>query len=438
MKQILFISFILLTLGACNDDDSFSFGSLMSQEDIRFKAQPGGAMMYYKLPDENEIFGINVRYKDAQNIEVLKTSDYGSDSLFLDGFNEARQGIIAQVTLVDNKGNESKSMEVTFNTEESAPYAFIDKAKVLPSWGGFQVLYESPGVASGMAHIFYLGTNPLTLELDTILVKSFPILKGGDTLTYPLTQMREQNTIIVRTEDFRGYRVGQKVWPDIETYVSEKFPLTIDNFDAGGKSVEREDLKVGLKYLFDGDLKGDQRIRIGNSKEMFTFLAGPDAVGKPMFIDLGEEKVPASIRIYGILHMKLAPPTANPWNQFPEARMPCDVIVYGGNDKNGSTWDKLGVFVQSPTLSPADRWNYPCDQNNSKGRIKDLEALEAADPCYMEISFFASPTKYRYLKIVANDTFDLGGGYAELNSDFFGNHENYVTMHELEVYVKKD
>ncbi|MFR7879441.1 MAG: hypothetical protein ACLU4J_25315, partial [Butyricimonas paravirosa] len=150
----------------------------------------------------------------------------------------------------------------------------------------------------------------------------------------------------------------------------------MDNFDAGGKSLERDDLKVGLKYLFDGDLKGNQRMVTGKSKEMFTFLAGPDAVGKPMFVDLEEERVPASIRIYGILNMTLPQPAGNPWNQFPEARMPCDVIVYGGNDKNGNTWDKLGIFVQSPTLTPLDRWNYPCDQNNSEGRVKDLEALE--------------------------------------------------------------
>ena len=437
MKRILFISFILLAFWGCSDDDSFSFGSLMSQEDIRFKAQPGGAMMYYKLPDENEIFGINVRYKDAQNIEVLKTSDYGSDSLFLDGFNEARQGVSARVTLVDNKGNESKSMEVTFNTEESAPYAFIDKAQVLPSWGGFQVLYESPGQASGMVHIFYLGTNPLTQGPDTILVKSFPILKGGDTLTFPLAQMREKNTIIVRTEDYRGYRVGQKIWPDIESYISERLPLTENDFDAGGKSLERDNMKVGLKYLFDGDLKGEQRINTGKQEEMFTFLAGPDAIGKPMFVDLGEEKVPASIRIYGLLRMKLLMPVSNPWNQFPEAKLPCDVTVYGGNDKNCNAWDKLGSFVQSPSLTPKERWDWRCDQNNTEDRLGDPEALNAADPCYMEVSFFASPKRYRYLKIVVNDTFDLGEQYAEFN-DELGNPENYVTMHELEVYVKKD
>ena len=66
-------------------------------------------------------------------------------------------------------------------------------------------------------------------------MKSFPILKGGDTLTFPLAQMREKNTIIVRTEDYRGYRVGQKIWPDIESYISERLPLTENDFDAGGE-----------------------------------------------------------------------------------------------------------------------------------------------------------------------------------------------------------
>ena len=59
------------------------------------------------------------------------------------------------------------------------------------------------------------------------------------------------------------------------------------------------------------------------------------------------------------------------------------------------------------------------------------------DPAYMEISFPAeSQTEYRYLKLQINNTYLYQSDDPE---ELYGvNDLEYITMHELEVYIKKD
>lgn len=55
--------------------------------------------MRYRLPADPDILSIRVRYQDAFGKEILRTGSYACDSLFLVGFNEARQGVLASITL---------------------------------------------------------------------------------------------------------------------------------------------------------------------------------------------------------------------------------------------------------------------------------------------------------------------------------------------------
>lgn len=62
-----------------------------------------------------------------------------------------------------------------------------------------------------------------------------------------------------------------------------------------------------------------------------------------------------------------------------------------------------------------------------------MNDLENKDPIYVDIQFPPQYNTYRYLKIVVHDTFD--------STNVFGinyNEKEYFTLHELEVYVKKD
>lgn len=146
------------------------------------------------------------------------------------------------------------------------------KAKIEPYWGEFQLTYEVPDRVAGMVHVFYLGTNPLTNSPDTILVKSFPLVNKEETVVFPLKQVRDKNTVVVRTEDFKGYRVREQVWKDVESYSKIKYDSEkLSLIDV--KKLSFEDDKVdmiGAKYLFDGELKGEQRMKLAYAKFGFT------------------------------------------------------------------------------------------------------------------------------------------------------------------------
>lgn len=447
MKYTLFLFLVIWGITACQDEKDGAFDFTISKESFRFKAIPGGAVMYYQLPDDENIFALNVRYVDAQGVACLKVGGYGSDSLIIDGFNAAEEAVPVQISFVNERNEESHAIEMKFATQESAAYAFFNKAEVYPYWEGFQVIYEAPEQVSGMAHVFYLGTNPLTQEPDTVLLKSFPITEGRDTLICELEQKRDVNTVIIRTEDFRGYRVRQKIWENVEAYQVEKMELTENDFiDVENLSLEYNEDKSGIKYLFDGDTKGYQRLQTRQNASVYTFVAGPGAVGAPFLIDLQQERLPASLRIYGMLKIKgLAytdfddntglpeSPLAIVWQGSVVSKMPCAVSVYGGNDKDGdiTKWTKLGSFYQEPTTPLNNRW---CAKGSSYGFAIDLvEDLDAATPDYIEIQFPATSETYRYLKLVIDDTFDIINLALEAP-----NPAGYITMHELEVYVKKD
>lgn len=442
MKNTILICLLMFGLFACNDDDSV-FSVDVPEAAFRFEAVPGGAMMRYKLPNDSDIFAMNIRYRNDQGKEVLKVGSYVGDSLLIDGFNQERQDIPADITFVNNRNEESQPLRVTFNVKDSAPYAFFNGLEVSPSWGGFQVIYHAPEIVTGMVHVFYLGTNPMTQQEDTILLRSFPINSGGDTLQFALQQERLKNTVIVRTDDFRGYRVRQEMWQDVESYNTVNWPITEKNFNAFGLSMERDDAKTGAKYLFDGERKGLERLRYvlpnssNNKDECYTYVAGPNALGKPFVIDLKEEKVPAFLRVYSMQNLLGSFNYGSGalyavWSGYYYDKLPCDITVYAGNDAdpNADTWVKMGSYRESTNLPLADRWTNPCGIYSK--RVLTEKDLGVADEIYIDVKFMASPVKYRYLKMVVNDTYDSATTSRNTNSG------NYFTMQELEVYVKKD
>ena len=79
----------------------------------------------------------------------------------------------------------------------------------------------------------------------------------------------------------------------------------------------------------------------------------------------------------------------------------------------------------------ASRWSYLTTHLDLAP--KDENELKTKDPIYVDIQFPPVNNTYRYLKMVVLDTFDSSKeGGINLNQ------QNYFTLQELEVYVKKD
>lgn len=443
MKKYKLLLFLLLSIFACNEKDSF-FETSADGLVLNYKPIPGGAVLNYVLPNDRDIFSMNIRYNDNNGNPVLKSCGYSGDSILLDGFTKGQKAM-AKISFINNYGKESQPFDYEFTTEDSAPWTFFNGIEVNTAWDGFRVIYPKTTVATGMAHVFYLGENPINQMPDTILMSSFPINAKGDTLTFVVKQLSQKNTIVIRTEDFAGYRVRQEIYPDIESFVSEKLPITKENFDDGGLSIESDKCKTGVKYLFDEELKGKLRITAPFQPgpvqpiEIFgVYLAGPQAFSdedpKPFIIDMKKDIVPARVRLYALHRfnrVRFGAPAGifweqgKIWNGNIDDKVPCKIKIYGATDLNNeSSWTEIGILDQDPKIE------YPWYSPAGVYETNSVEELERNDPIFYDIYFPAKNDSYRYLILKINDTFDLRG----INVNF--NKDKYITLTELEVYVK--
>lgn len=432
-------------------DDKFYFEESIPVENLSFRPIPGGAVMYYKLPSSTDILYIRVRYKDAFGQDMICSGSYACDSLILLGFNEERKGVPALVTLCNNNDVESEPIEVTFDTKESGPVSFFNNVNVTPAWGSILIKYNIPEDVKGMAHIFYVGEDPISKQPDTLLINSFVLNKGTDSLLLTPQQYRSAYDIVIRTEDFRGYMVKERIWKEVAPLVIEKLdPSNFDFHDPEKLSIEDPEYRLGKSYLFDGDLKGEACFAWSGWDNFNTYLAGPQCLGKPLFvIDMKEEKLPAEFRLYAMLFVRntfpMGPNAWYPdwleaygeiWTSCYASKLPSNVTVYGSNDMNDdSAWEKIIHFEQDREIENKYRWCARCNDGDENYQIMSQNALLLTEPCYLKLSCPADGKRYRYLKFVVNEVFFSPLGWE--NATNGANYEKYVTIHELEIYTAK-
>ena len=462
MRHLLLILLLAFGLWACRDDEGGK-GPVASPENMTFKAMTGGAVMHYTLPADQNVVGINVRYKNAFGEDMLRVGSSACDSLTLIGFKEAQNSIPARVTMSYRDGRESQPVDVTFDTDDSAPVTFIKTVECHPNWGGFALTYDVPEGANGMVHVFYLGIDPISNKADTILVNSFFLENsGGPTFaSFDMTQDIDAPTVVVRVEDFLGYMVGEKSWADVPNLKMNKLDKSNFEFYCDNAQVDAT-YRFGPEYLFDGDTKGEILFR---EKGFNTFLAGPDAFGEfahPMYIDMKEDRWTASVRLYSLLKISNGinsplPPLmwtgaygsspAGLVKTYNDNEMPCEVTVYGLPDNGAAApaytdlnsldgWVEIGYFKQDKATPNAQRWcvytwigvSWP-----TPPVFTTLEAVQAQPAEYMDILTpinQQSATGCRYLKIVINDCFNTAAMGAPM-----ANTDKYAMFHELEVYT---
>lgn len=468
MKYNIFLYIFLLgCLAACKEDEEIGFDVPVEFRKVSFDPVPGGAMMHYRLPDNLDIFGIRARYNDSYGKEIVKESTYLTDSLLLNGFREAQTDVPVRLTFLNNNLQESEAVELAFNTQPAATIALFDKLTVNPFWGGFTITYQSPSVVEGTVYVFYEGVNPVTKEPDNILIGSYPILEGGDTLSFELKQALDVLNVTVRTDDFDGNEVMRKTYEDIPALSMEMLsPDQFDFFCSADVIIENEEYEIGKKYLFDGKKKGanyrKNRQAGAQSKYKFgTFVAGPSAFGERFIVDLKKPMIPAVLRGDAFLFHGWDYPYSNPnwpspvdkfvaelWNAVYTSRLPCKIAVYGTNATNPATVDLsqcalLYKLDEDPGWSNfySNAWcrfsDYefgPVDRLDAFKNKSD-EDFEKADPISLDMKCLYSGEAYRYVFFVVEDTWcseRWGNPYYEENA------KEYITFDELEVFVKME
>jgi hypothetical protein len=129
----------------------------------------------------------------------------------------------------------------------------------------------------------------------------------------------------------------------------------------------------------------------------YHFMTASDPVTRPSgVIDLGSAQKLASFRLYALLNTDIT--YSYMMIQGAEDAMSYCVNnfkLYGSNDN--ATWTEVGEYFQNPSIDPSLFWCYPAFDANAK--YSKLSDLEAADPCWVEVSFDVMDTAYRYLKV---------------------------------------
>lgn len=430
MKKIIYILFAFVLSVACEDEEVY-FENTLALQDLSFTPVSGGAVMHYNLPADDEIISIKIRYQDFKGDDVTIEGSYACDSLVIVGFNEAQKGVPARVSLCNRQEQESSPIDVTFDTEDSGSVSFFKTVDLQPYWGGFELTYTGVRRANGYANIFYEGKNPLTGEPDLIFVERIIIQQGEHNHKFSLKQQQDAYTVIIRTEDFRGYTVAEKRYEDIGANSMEKLDPANFTFTCP-LSMEDESQHLGISYLFDGDKKGYPNLGLdADDTRFYTFLAGPNAVGEPMKIHFNTPQTPSSVRIYTQLNVRFY--GIGIYNFCYYNRLPCSVTVYGANTPDiKASWVELKTLEESRTLPAEYRWCSKAPGLGRGGNVQTEEQLDGMDEQYWEIQLPVIQEKYTDLILVVNDVF------AALDHNKHNeNDQKYVTFNELEIYVKK-
>lgn len=470
IRRILFLLPLFFIFFACSDDDKVGFDVPVGFRKISFEPVPGGAVMRYRLPDNMDIFGVRARYNDAYGRQLVKEGTYLTDTLLLTGFAEARTDEPVRLTFLNSKLEESAPLDMTFNTADAATVALFDNLSVNPFWGGFNVIYTSPSVVEGTVHIFYVGINPTTKQEDNILVGSYPILEGGDTLNFELKQALDELIVVVRTDDFEGNTVKMQTYEGIEAMAMEM--LSPDQFKFSFPKVleiEDEDHEIGVKYLFDGQKKGAnyrKNYQKGDRYKFGTFVAGPNAFEERFIVDFGTPKVPAMLRGDAFLYHGNTYPYANPnypdpnidmfvatlWSAVYTSRLPAKIKVYGTNAADPAkvplnectvlyvldedpNWDN---FFSNAWCRYSDYKSGPVHVTDDAFKNKDDKTFEAAEPISLEMKCNYFGEAFRYVFFIVEDTWMSKRNQSQFPYGYEENAKEYITFDELEVFVKKE
>jgi len=466
MKKLLYLLIAMFAFVSCNDETE-EFVVDLPEGAFRFTPAMGGAVLHYKLPADPEVIAVNVRYNDVYGNPILKTGSNATNELRLTGFNEETANVPAQVSFQKRNNEESQPFHVTFNTLDSAPICFINSAEMKSGWNGCTLEFDNPEGTTGMAHVFYLGENPLDNQSDTVWIESFPLIEGKDIRHYTPKQKRASHTMVVRVEDYRGYIVKEKVWENIHAFNVEKldpakFELIYSN------SLEIPEEKLGLQYLTDGDTKGESYFLTQNKHQYYTFVSQENGVGEtsePMYVDLKKMRPISELRMYAYRHLGKSGTLNKPFNNWGQTKttayqgpnifknyltnkLPSSVTVYGcRTDEENSNWDEMEweeicSFYDDPEIDQSERWTYhavTCGGTSGKAyRFATLEDLEAAEPIYkaMNVDINIQGEGFRYLKIKFNDAYRLPSGYEQPSTT--NTVTRHLTFHELEIYSDKD
>ena len=104
---------------------------------------PGGSEIKYELPSDDDILYVKALYELPNGKQAEERASFFLNTLKLKGFGKSQKSAVKLIA-VDRSENESQSVQVEIEPQDSPIYTILSTLKVFSSWGGLKVLWENP------------------------------------------------------------------------------------------------------------------------------------------------------------------------------------------------------------------------------------------------------------------------------------------------------
>ncbi|MDR2449030.1 MAG: DUF4959 domain-containing protein [Prevotellaceae bacterium] len=347
------------------------------------KSVPGGAVVYYQFPADEDLLYVKAVYtlQDGKERDV-KASVY-TDSLEILGFGDTESRTI-QLIAVDRSRNESTPVPVTIQPGTPPVLAIGESLDLVADFGGLHAYWDNSLKAKISIPVLVKDHNGDYVPVETFYseqVQGEGTVRGMDTI---------EVDVKIYVQDRWGNQSQPKTYtltPIYETLFDRlKFSIVSLSNDAAAYSAN-----YALEKMFNGDKNGEQSLATQGTSQ------GGAAWPQSVTIDLGLVGKLSRIRLY----QRISTP---PGYLFREGNLHL-FELYGRSDTpsmNGD-WSEWTLLAQCESKKPS---GLPLGQTNDE----DLAVGQNGEDFPIPVA--AAPLRYLRIKVLETwadgDNFQIG------------------------------
>jgi hypothetical protein len=272
MKRNIFILLLSVLFFGCVEEkrpeiimDSISPAPVT---DVQVQNIPGGAILKYQLPDDEDLLYVKAMYSLKEGHQAEVRASLYCDTLVIKGFGDENEREV-QIVAVDRSKNESEPVKVTVKPLEPPVHAIRKSLRMAADFGGVNLSWENPNRAD----------ITVTLERKDSIGDYSPVDIFYSSVVEGNVTARGMDTI---TSDFRAYvrdRWENQSAP-LDIVLTPIYEIKFDKKKFKTLSLEGDEAAAygswGLSNLFDDDTgTGFHTSDLpGNWPQVFSFDMG--------------------------------------------------------------------------------------------------------------------------------------------------------------------
>jgi hypothetical protein len=344
---------------------------------------PGGAIFYYKLPDNEDLLYVKATYSRDEGVESESIASIYADSLVIEGFGDTLQKEVS-LYAVDRSGNLSSPETHKITPLKPNIYLIGDSLKLAPDFGGIRATWINE---SGNEFAIVVLRKDSASGEYVPFERAYSTVRNGDLIIGNSVMEPVQGDYAIYAQDRWGHTT--------ETKYYTLTPLFLAEFDKGifrGVSLPNDAIVMGsypITRLWDG------------TREGFVAVQGGDMImPKSLTVDMGTLG-----NIYRIQFLWRIDPN---WEW--RGGSPVLMKVYGCAELDPTgAWDNWTEIYNYVSIKPS---GLPKGQNTAE----DLEKFNAGE------IFDIDPTlpQMRYLRISIYETWAAGDNFQIAEMTVYG------------------